>query len=135
PRRAELWIGQIDTLIRIDTGEWRILAAKRVRNQPTGTFVEALAFDAEGERLAVSHALRHPQGPPRTDRSWDAPSGAQLLILDAVRFRVTHTVAVDRWLDELAWLSDGRMVAREWGSDGGFRILTPEPGDHALHEP
>ena len=135
PGRAELWIGQIDTLERIDTREWRIMAAKRVRNQPTGSFVEALAFDADGRRLAVAHALRQPQGPPGTEWPWYAPSGGRLLVLDADRFLVTHTLAVDRWLDGLAWLSDGRIVAREWASNGAFRILSPEPGDHALHEP
>lgn len=135
PGRAELWIGQIDTLERIDTCEWRIMAAKRVRNQPTGSFVMALAFDADGHRLAVAHALRHPQGLPGTEWPWYAPNGGQLLILDADRFQVTHTLTVDRWLDALVWLSDGRIVAREWGSNGAFPILSPEPGDHALHEP
>jgi len=135
PGRAELWIAQADTIERIDTAASQIIDARRVRNQPTGSFVHAMAFDGDGRSLAVGHSLRHPQPLPGTEWPWFAPSGGQLLVLDADEFRVTHRVEVDHWLDGLAWLSDGRVVAHEWGETGSLRIITPSPGSYELHEP
>lgn len=135
PGRNELWVAQHDTVERIDTRTWTIVAAKRVRNEPTGSFIGAMAFDTTGRKLAVGHSLRRPRSMPGTGWPWYAPAGGQLLILDADSFSVTHILAADRWLDELAWLSDGRLVAREWGADGAFLILSPTPATHALHPP
>lgn len=135
PGRNELWIAQVDTLERIDTRSWRLIEAKRVRNEPTGSFIGSIAFDADGRRIAVGQSLRRPQPIPGTEWPWYAPAGEQLLILDADSFAVTHTLATGKWLDGLAWLSDGRLVAREWGKDGAFRMLSPTPGTHHLHPP
>lgn len=133
PGGGELWIGQTDTLERIDTTSWNVTESRRLRNAPTGSFIEALAFSADGRRLAISHGLREARALPFTEWPWYAPKGSELLILDADEFRITHGVPVERWLDEIAWLSDGRVVAREWGSEGGFRVLQPEPMDHPLY--
>jgi hypothetical protein len=50
------------------------------------------------------------------------------------RFRVTHAVEVDGWLDAVAWLADGRLVAREWAR-ATFQVLEPLPARRDLYPP
>jgi hypothetical protein len=108
PRRNEVWIGQHDQLLRFDPARMTITDAVRLRNDKSGSFINALRCDTSESRCAVSYALRSRD--PRD--SWVAPSGGRILLFDVDSFRVVGSVEAPGWVDDLALTSNDRVCGR-----------------------
>lgn len=109
PQRNEVWIGQHDQLLRFDPARMAVTDAVRLRNDRSGSFIEALRSDTSESRCAVSYALRSRD--PRN--SWAAePSGGRILLFDVESFRVVGSVEAPGWVDDLALMSNNRVCGR-----------------------
>jgi hypothetical protein len=108
PQRNEVWIGQLDQLLRFDPARMAVTNAVRLRNDRSGSFINALRCDTSESRCAVSYALRSrdPRGP------WAAPSGGRILLFDVDSFRLVGSVEAPGWVDDLALMSNDRVCGR-----------------------
>jgi hypothetical protein len=128
PRRNEVWIGQHDQLLRFDPVGVNVSDAVRLRNDESGSFIEALRCDPSEERCAVSYALRSPQGPIAE------PSGGRVLVFDVESFEVAGVADAPDWVADVALISDHRVCGQLW-KDHTMWLGHISAGLHPLYPP
>jgi hypothetical protein len=111
PRRNEVWIGQHDQLLRFDLVRTTMSDAVRLRNDESGSFIEALWWDPSEKRCAASYALRSWQPPVAV------PSGGRVLVFDVDAFEVVGAADAPDWVTDVALLSNDRVCGQLWKDD------------------
>ncbi len=108
PRRNEVWIGQHDQLLRFDPVRMAVSDAVRLRNDESGSFIEALWCAPSEKRCAVAYALRSWQ-PPVAE-----PGGGHVLVFDVDAFEVVGSADAPNWATEVALMSNDRVCGQLW---------------------
>jgi hypothetical protein len=96
---AELWSNNYDTLACLDPSDWRVLRSKRL--QGTDPMVRQFVGDFAFSRAESSCAVAR-------------PFGGDVLGLDPATLEITHRAEVGGEPLEVALLSDGRVITRDW---------------------
>lgn len=132
PRTNAAWLARHDTIVRFDPS-WNLAGMARIRDTVRGSTISDMAFDAEGTRLAVAYSERRPV--PLIQPYRLAPVDGGVMVIDVDEMKVVGGVETDRWVDEIAFLADGRLALRE--RDGGLEIRFVDigPVDWKLHPP
>jgi hypothetical protein len=121
--RTELWDGQLDTLYRINCADWHIADARRLRNQPDGSFIEDVSFNRDASKCVVAWSKRR-----RTDGGlYFEPAGGAVLLFDAQRIVVEAVAHVREWLSDVVQVSERQCIARTWASPSSYLRLQLEP--------
>jgi hypothetical protein len=108
PKRNEVWIAQLDQLLRFDPVRMAVSDAVRLRNDESGSFIEALWCAPSEKRCAVSYALRSWQ-PPVAE-----PGGGRVLVFDVDAFEVVGCADAPSWATEVALMSNDRVCGQLW---------------------
>ena len=116
---AELWAVDYDTLLKLEPGSWRILAARRLQDAAAGTtqFIGEFAFDADESICAVAR-----------------PFSGDVIGLDPRTLRTEYQCQLGRQPLEVGLLRDRRVFARDWKS-GDLLRGTLEPSIDELGRP
>jgi hypothetical protein len=99
-RRAhELWANDYDTLLRIDPSDWHVTDSLLLQDSIHGSrcFIGEFCFGPDESLCAV----------PR-------PFSADVVALDAKRFRISHTCKLGREPLVIAVLTNGTVYGRDW---------------------
>ena len=96
---AALWADDYDTLVRVDPATWNVTDALRLQEAEGATmqFIGEFAFDAREERCVVAR-----------------PFSADAVVVDTKSFTPLARVALGGQPLDVALLSDGRVIARDW---------------------
>jgi hypothetical protein len=100
-RGDSLWADDYDTLLRLSPDDWSVRGKRRLQRSPGGTaqFIGDWAFARDGGICAVAR-----------------PFSSDVVGLDTRKFRVTHRARCGRQPLQVAVLSNGRVLARDWKS-------------------
>jgi hypothetical protein len=95
----EFWVTDYDSVVKIDAKTFATLAASRIQDSPprTGRFIGKLAFSQDEKMCAVAR-----------------PFSRDAVILDAQSMRVMRHIGLGGQPLDIAWLTDGMIVARDW---------------------
>jgi hypothetical protein len=98
---AEMWADDYDTLLRLDPRDWSVRDQIRLQGADKGTqqFIGDWCFTADESQCLIAR-----------------PFSADVVVLDAVRFKVVARASVGGQPLQAALLSDGRVIARDWKS-------------------
>lgn len=95
----ELWVGDYDTLLRVDPRDWSVQESRKLQNAAAGTaqFIGSFAFSGDESLCAVAR-----------------PFSGDVVALNTKTFKATHRARVGRQPLDVALLQDGRVFARDW---------------------
>jgi len=97
----EVWATDYDTLVRVEPVTWTIIDQRRLQGAGSGSslFLGELAFDTGERRCAIAR-----------------PFSGDVLVIDAKTWQRVARIALPGQPLDVALLSDGRVVARDWTS-------------------
>lgn len=127
------WLSHTDTIFTLDPDTWEMRDAVRLRNTMRGGLISDMAFSPDGKRCAVTYSDSRPI--PLMLPYRIAPVAGSVLVFDVETMTVTHGGPLQRWADEVAFVDDTRVAARERGADLNIEIVELEPLEWPLFPP
>ncbi len=97
--REELWADDYDTLVKVESGNWRILKARKLQAAAAGTghFIGQFTFNSDESICAVAR-----------------PFSGDVVGLEPETLHTRYRAQLGRQPLEVALLSDRRVYARDW---------------------
>ncbi|NNF69950.1 MAG: hypothetical protein HKN01_09280 [Acidimicrobiia bacterium] len=126
-------LSHTDTVFRIDRSSWEPQGGFRFRNTIKGGLISDIAISPDGARIAVAYSDSKPI--PLMLPYRIAPVAGSVLVVDAATDTVTHGGGLGRWADEVAFIDDDTVAAREQGGDLNIEIADLEPIEWDLYPP
>ena len=126
------WMARHDTIVRFDAA-WRPVQMARIRQSVRGSVISDIAFHPSGTVAAVAYSDRRPV--PMIQPYRLAPVEGGVMLIDTKAFEVVAGAATDRWVDDIAFVTDTRLALRERDGAIEVRYIDPGPVDWRLHPP
>jgi hypothetical protein len=121
--RDASWAASSDTLFELGASDWQVKWSARLRNKPTGSFVDWLSVDAGGGRLFIGWQLRAVRSPDGVAR----PHGSEILALDTKSRRIKSLATLPGWTPSALVRDESSDVIVEAGPGQGnavWRVAT-----------
>jgi len=126
------WMARHDTIVKFDAA-WRPVQMARIRESVRGSVISEMAFHPSGSVAAVAYSERRPV--PMIQPYRLAPVEGSVLLVDTEAMEVVSGAATDRWVDDIAFISNSRLALRERDGDIEVRFIDAGPVDVRLHPP